>query len=53
MSQGSDRFVQGRPFNEKIDRDFRPDRREFLGEGETSEEEEEEDKDDEDEGEKS
>ncbi|KAI7217612.1 hypothetical protein KC333_g4119 [Hortaea werneckii] len=41
VGQGSDRFVQGRPFNEKMDRDFRPDRREFLGNGETSEEEEE------------
>ncbi|GAB1735949.1 hypothetical protein NU219Hw_g5282t1 [Hortaea werneckii] len=46
VSQGSDRFVQGRPFNEKIHRDFRPDRREFLGDFETSEEEEEEEDDD-------
>lgn len=51
VGQGSDRFVQGRPFNEKIDRDFRPDRREFLGDGETSEEEKEEDDDDDDESE--
>ncbi|KAI6870397.1 hypothetical protein D0864_07862 [Hortaea werneckii] len=36
VGQGSDRFVKGRPYNERIDRDYRPRVGELLGDSESS-----------------
>ncbi|KAI6867896.1 hypothetical protein KC323_g3314 [Hortaea werneckii] len=36
VGQGSDRFVKGRPYNERIDRDYRPRVGELVGDSESS-----------------
>ncbi|KAI7366255.1 hypothetical protein KC354_g4290 [Hortaea werneckii] len=48
MDQGFDRFVVGRPYNEKVDRDFRQSHRDALRADHSSEDEEEEEHDNDD-----
>ncbi|KAI6881006.1 hypothetical protein KC360_g5513 [Hortaea werneckii] len=46
MDQGSDRFVVGRPYNEKVDRDFRQSHRDALRGDESSEDDDDNNDDD-------
>ncbi|KAI7488653.1 hypothetical protein KC351_g1876 [Hortaea werneckii] len=48
MDQGSDRFVVGRPYNEKVDRDFRQSHRDALRTNYSSQDEDEEEHDNDD-----